>query len=53
MRFIGFSLAAVGLSSLLLSAVVAHAVLAPLPQNATKTKTEVVTPVWNTTLTHD
>jgi hypothetical protein len=49
MRIVGISLAAACLASLGLSAVVAQAVLAPVPS----AKTEIVTPVWNTTLTRD
>ena len=51
MRFIGISLAAACISSLVLSVVVAHAVTAPLPINGKKV--EQVTPVWNTTLTRE
>jgi hypothetical protein len=49
MRIVGISLAAAGLASLGLSAVVAQAVLAPIHPG----KTEIVTPVWNTTVTRD
>ncbi len=47
MRIVGISLAAAGLAGLGLSAVVAQAVLASVHPS----KTEAVTPVWNTTLT--
>jgi len=48
MRFVGISLAAVGLSSLALAIVVANAVLAPIPQ---KEKRHADIGEWTTTVT--
>ena len=48
MRFVGISLAAIGLSSLLLSAVVATAVLAPVRHQG-----KAVIGEWTTTVNKD
>jgi hypothetical protein len=48
MRFVGISLTAIGLSSLLLSAVVATAVLAPVPHQA-----KALIGEWTTTVSKD
>jgi hypothetical protein len=50
MRFVGMLLAAVGLSSLALTAVVANAVFAPVPH---KEKSAAVIGQWVTTVTRD
>lgn len=48
MRIVGFSLAAAGLSSLVVSFVIAHAVLAPVPH---KEKPDIHPSGWTTTVT--
>jgi hypothetical protein len=50
MRFVGMLLAAVGLSSLALTAVVANAVFAPVPH---KEKSAAAIGQWVTTVTRD
>ncbi|MGE0853709.1 MAG: hypothetical protein AB7O44_29535 [Hyphomicrobiaceae bacterium] len=57
MRFVGFSLAVVGLSSLMLSVVVAHAVLGPVSQAerrpAVSDKVRTQIPAWTTVVTRE
>jgi hypothetical protein len=57
MRFVGFSLAVVGLSSLMLSVVVAHAVLGPVSQAerraAVSDKARTQIPAWTTVVTRE
>jgi hypothetical protein len=50
MRVVGFSLAAAGLSSLFLSAILVYAVLAPVGYHA---KPEMGISGWSTTVTRD
>jgi hypothetical protein len=50
MRVVSYSLAAAGISSLLLSAVIVHAVLAPVSHQV---KPEVSIASWSTTVTRD
>ena len=50
MRFVGISLAAVGLFSLMLSAVIANAVLGPVHQHG---KPAVVVGEWTTTVVRE
>jgi len=50
MRYVGVSLAVIGLSSLFLSAVLVHAVLAPVGH---QTKPQTVMSGWTTTVTRE
>jgi hypothetical protein len=56
MRLVNLGLATVGLASLCLSAVIAHAVLAPLPKSerlAEQRPAPAVVSAWETTVTRE